>query len=324
MVQHRRGAHRGHQRARPPGRGLIERDQRGDRHRQQEVGGDQVRVAAFGEAVVRAGEHKPGQRRRAEPELPSPEPGGQRVRAQRGDHHEHGSQHGKQLQRRQRGEPGDDRGQRGEARRVDQVAVVLAVGEHLLGHDRVRERVTAADVGPVVLDHAGVGAQRGQREHDRQPAVPDQGQGQPERPLHRRRPGLFGFGPGTAAAWSAADWCALLGLPCLGGCWPRRARSRYGPWRPRPCCRPLARTARCPSEPGPPSASEAPPPPGRAGGGQGGRLPGRTGRARPGLVRGAGPGRGDGPGSGEGFGQAISTPPAISATAMTSSTASGG
>ncbi len=116
VVEHRGGAHHGHQRGGAHRRGLVHRDQRRDGHHQQEEGGDEVGVAAPGEAVERAGQHQPGQRRRAEPVLPAPEPGGQGVGAERGDDEQHRRQHREQRQRGEAGEPADDRGERGEAR----------------------------------------------------------------------------------------------------------------------------------------------------------------------------------------------------------------
>ncbi len=182
VIEHRGRAHHDHQDHRPRRRRLVQRDQRRHGHHQQEERGDQIGVAALGEAVERAGQHQPGQRRRTEPVLPAPQPGGQRVRAQRGHHEQHGGQHRVQRQRREAGEPADHRGQRGEAGRVDQIAGVLPVREHLLGHDRVRILVPAADVGPFEADHAGVGAAGGQHQDRGQAAVPHHGQRPAERP----------------------------------------------------------------------------------------------------------------------------------------------
>ena len=166
-------------------RGLVDRDQRRDRHHQQEEGGDEVGVTAPGEAVERAGQHQAGQCRRAEPVLPAPQPGGQRIGAERGDHEQHRCQYREQRQRGEAREPADDRGERGEPGRVDQVAGVLAVRQHLLGHDRVRVLVPAADVGPLETHHAGVDTARGQHQDHGQATVAHHRQRQAERPRGR-------------------------------------------------------------------------------------------------------------------------------------------
>ena len=187
---------------------------------------------------------------------------------------------------------------RGETRRVDQVAAVRAVREHLLGHHGVREPVAAAQEGPVVADDAGVGAVGGECEDEREGTV-------------TRTPGMATLTwqptPGTSAgsagaaepvgatrvrAEAGAEPCratrALAGPPVTSWA-PVRAELPAPPAGPRRADPPARPRWPRPGARRPAGAAEVPP--GPAAGGPGGERPARispaavTSSSHPGAAR---------------------------------------
>ncbi len=165
------GAQKGQEQAGSPRRRVVQPEQRGERQDHQELGGDDVRVAAVLQVPVGAAGEQAVEGRGDQAVARSPQPAAEGVEGQRRQHEEGGDQDGEDPQRLHAAQVGELRHKQVDAGRVQHERAGGALGDHHPRHYRVLVLVVGPQKRPVPQHGTEIPPRQHQQQNHREQRV---------------------------------------------------------------------------------------------------------------------------------------------------------